>query len=193
MTSRTRFVTVLALLAGLAALAQCGSSANADPARAAGLLAFDRVHAVLMHPRCVNCHPAGRAPLQGDDSRPHEQNVQGGVDGQGRFAMRCSNCHGTSNAPGEHAPPGAPNWHLPAAEMPLVFEGRSKAELARQLADPRQNGGRTPQQVLAHLQTDPLVLWGWQPGEGRTRVPIPHADFVAAAAAWIEAGCPIPD
>jgi len=73
--------------------------------------------------------------------------------------------------------------------MPLVFEGRSSAELCRQLRDPKTNGGRTPEQVLHHVAEDALVLWGWSPGEGRAPVPIPHADFVAAMRTWVQGGC----
>jgi len=33
--------------------------------------AFEKVYAVLKHPRCLNCHPAGDIPLQGEDSHVH--------------------------------------------------------------------------------------------------------------------------
>jgi hypothetical protein len=141
----------------------------------------------------MNCHPAGDLPLQGEASVPHAQNVQRGPRGEGRFAMRCSTCHQTSNTPGEHMPPGAPHWQLPHPDMPLVFEGRSSSELCRQLADRARNGGRTPEQLLEHMAQDPLVLWGWDPGAGRNPVPIPHAKFAAAARAWVEGGCRCPD
>ena len=45
--------------------------------------AFMKVYKVLMSPRCMNCHPAGDAPLQGDDSHVHTMNVQRGKDGKG--------------------------------------------------------------------------------------------------------------
>jgi hypothetical protein len=141
----------------------------------------------------MNCHPAGDAPLQGDDGRPHAQNVQRGPAGLGLFAMRCSTCHQTSNAPGAHLPPGAPHWKLPHPDMPLVFEGKSSSELCRQLADPRQNGHKTPEQLFEHIAHDPLVLWGWAPGEGRTPVSIPHAELVAAMRAWVDGGCACPE
>ena len=48
-------------------------------ARAAFLAAYK----VLMHPRCMNCHPSGDVPLQGDDSHLHVQNVKRGEDGKG--------------------------------------------------------------------------------------------------------------
>lgn len=185
--------TALAVAAATVAASlfvQCASSAGRP---AAGVGAFGVVYEVLQHPRCKNCHPAGGAPLQGDDSRPHGQNVQGGKDGKGLYAMRCANCHRDQNTPGANMPPGAPNWHLPARSMPLAFEGRTPAQLAGQLADPAHNGGRTPPQVLQHVIDDPLVLWGWNPGDGRAPVPVPHAEFVAAMRTWIDAGCPVPE
>src|SRR5678815_5122536 len=33
--------------------------------------AFMDVYKVLMSPRCMNCHPSGDVPLQGDDSHIH--------------------------------------------------------------------------------------------------------------------------
>lgn len=181
---------VVAATAAASLLVQCGTVGRGTAA--SGADAFAVVYEVLQHPRCKNCHPAGGVPLQGDESRPHGQNVQGGADGKGLWALRCVNCHRDQNTPGANMPPGAPNWHLPARSMPLTFEGRTPAELARQLADPGHNGGRTPDQVLRHVIEDPLVLWGWDPGEGRAPVTVPHASFVAAMRAWIDAGCPPP-
>ncbi len=43
---------------------------------AAARAAFLAAAPVFTHPRCQNCHPAGDAPLQGDDSHPHAQNVK---------------------------------------------------------------------------------------------------------------------
>jgi hypothetical protein len=46
--------------------------------------AFLEAHKVFMHPRCVNCYPAGDAPLRGEDSQPHAGlRLRRGVDGQG--------------------------------------------------------------------------------------------------------------
>jgi hypothetical protein len=33
--------------------------------------AFMAVYEVLMSPRCMNCHPSGDVPLQGDDNHLH--------------------------------------------------------------------------------------------------------------------------
>src|SRR5712692_6974017 len=121
-------------------------------ARAAFLAAYP----VFMHPRCMNCHPAGDAPLQGEDSHPHLQNVKRGPDGKGLYALKCGNCHQNRNLAGEGMPPGHPEWHLPPANMRLVFQDKPPAELARQLKDPKQNGGKTLEQLIRHIAEDSL-------------------------------------
>ena len=172
-----------------------------DAARAA----FTVAYRVFESPRCMNCHPAGNTPLQGDDSHPHFDYVLRGEDGNGISALRCSNCHQAGNGAGLNMPPGAPNvmsdgsfdpttprWHLPSAKTPMIFEGRSTAQLCRQLQDPTQNGGLSRDQLIHHVASDPLVLWGWSPGEGRTTPPISHEQFVARVKEWLDNGgaCP---
>jgi hypothetical protein len=107
--------------------------------------------------------------------------------------MRCSACHLARNVEGEHLPPGAPGWRLPTAAMPLVFEGKSSAELCRQLKDRARNGGRSPEQLFEHIAKDPLVLWGWNPGVGRAPVATSHDELVRAMRAWIDGGCGCPE
>src|SRR3970040_2359997 len=107
----------------------------------ASVKAFKGVYSVLMHPRCMNCHPSGDVPLQGDDSHVHSMLPKRGKDGKGLFAMKCANCHQLDNTAGVHTPPGNPNWHLPPANMKMVFQGRTPRQLAMQLLDPKQNGG----------------------------------------------------
>jgi hypothetical protein len=194
-------ITAVAACGALALLAvaaiQCaapggGAGGRESPPTPTALRAWSTIYGVLQHPRCMNCHPAGDAPLQGDQSAVHAQNVKRGSDGKGLFALRCDACHQTQNLPGAHLPPGAPNWHLPRSDMSLVFEGRSSTDLCRQLRDPARNGGMTPEQLLAHVEKDPLVLWGWSPGEGRAPVPTSHAEFVQAMRTWVGASCGCP-
>jgi hypothetical protein len=90
-------------------------------------------------------------------------------------------------------PPGNPKWHLPPATMRMVFQGKSPAELARQLKDPALDGGRTLRQILKHVSEDDLVLAGWDPGDGRTKPPLSHAEFAAKMREWIEKGAAAPD
>lgn len=183
----------LAAIAGLLVAASCESTPKVPPASPASLAAWSTIYAVLQHPRCMNCHPSDGVPKQGDDKRPHPQNVQGGADGQGRFALRCEACHRPFNLQGPHMPPGAPNWHMPSSGTPMIFEGKTSAQLCRQLKDLELNGKRTPEQIFEHISKDPLVLWGWSPGEGRTPVSISHEDFVRAVRAWIDGGCGCPE
>jgi len=163
-----------------------------EPDDAASIAAFKEAYKVLMHPRCMNCHPSGDAPLQGEDSHIHAQNVKRGPDGKGKYALKCANCHQDANLPGENMPPGNPNWHLPSPEMPLVFQGQTAGELARQLKDPRQNGGKTLEQLLHHVSDDKLVLGCWDPGDGRTKPPLAHEEFVLKMREWIEKGAACP-
>jgi len=152
--------------------------------------AFDVVYEVLQHPRCLNCHPAGERPLQFDTSRPHTMNVVRGEDDGGMKGMRCDGCHGRSNASVPHLPPGVSvGWRLAPREM--AFEGLSKSELAGMLMD-RERSHMKPAQLLEHVEHDPLVKWGWDPGPGRRPVDVPHEEFAAAFRTWIDAGAPAP-
>ncbi len=157
---------------------------------------FETVMKVLQSPRCVNCHPAGDAPLQGDDSHVHLQNIQRGSDGRGVAGLGCAACHGDANLPasyGPHAPPGVPSeWRLPPADSKMVFQGLGARALCEQLKDPRRNGGKQLADLVEHVSADPLVLWGWSPGHGRKPVPVSHADFVSALKAWADRGAPCP-
>lgn len=158
---------------------------------AAAKAAFLAAYPVLMHPRCLNCHPAGDMPLQGEDSHLHTQNVQRGRAGMGKYALRCNNCHQPANVPGENMPPGTANWHL--APRVMVFEGRSAGELCRQMKDPKTNGGHPVEGAIEHLESDPLVLWGWSPGDGRSTPPLSHAEFLQKMQEWVRSGAACPD
>ncbi len=162
---------------------------NADSI--ASVEAFADVYAVLMSPRCMNCHPAGDVPLQGDDSHLHTMLPRRGLDGKGVYAMKCSNCHQPTNVEGLNKPPGHPEWHLPPANMKMVFEGKNPEQLASQLLNPKTNGNKTMRQLIEHAD-DGLVKAGWNPGEGRTLPPLTHAEFKKAWVTWIEKGAYIP-
>ncbi len=153
----------------------------------ASVEAFKQVYKVLMNARCMNCHPSGDVPLQGDDSHLHTMLPKRGKDGKGIYAMKCANCHQPTNTPGVHTPPGNPNWHLPPADMKMVFEGRTAYQLAKQLMDPKQNGHKNKQQLIEHAD-DGLVLAAWDAGEGRKPPPISHAAFKKTWITWIEKG-----
>src|SRR4051812_49926544 len=110
----------LAWVAALATVscshAQSASTPAATPAPAVAapvgsdpVIAFETVGAVLQSPRCVNCHPTGDQPTQGDDSHRHFQFVQRGPEGRGAVGLACATCHGKANPPasyGADMPPG---------------------------------------------------------------------------------------
>jgi mono/diheme cytochrome c family protein len=153
----------------------------------ASVQAFQEVYKVLMSPRCMNCHPAGDIPLQGDDSHVHQMAPKRGKDGKGVFSMKCANCHQPTNAPGLYAPPGNPKWALPPADMKMVFEGKSARELALQIMDFKRNGHKTKEMLIEHAH-DTLVKAGWNMGEGRKQPPLSYEAFVNAWDTWIETG-----
>jgi hypothetical protein len=180
------------VLVSTLALGGCGRSADH---RAQAVAAFETVRRVLQHPRCLNCHVAGDAPRQLDLGSVHAQSVVRGPDGTGARGLPCSTCHRDANPPasyGTQAPPGAPSWRLPPPGQRMVFEGLSAVELCERLKDPRTNGGKDLAALVDHVRHDPLVRWGWAPGNGRAPVPVPHAELVAAFERWADAEAPCP-
>jgi hypothetical protein len=187
----------VAILGGATAvltLLACSLAAQtaAKPDATASRAAFLQFYRVLTSPRCQNCHPAGDAPLQGDDSHVHLQNVKRGADGHGVTAMRCDTCHQAANLLGAHMPPGNPRWSLPSPGLKMVFAGRSPSELCRQIKEPKQNGGRSLEKLLDHVGDDDLVGWGWNPGDGRALPPLSRAETVEQMKVWIAGGAACP-
>jgi hypothetical protein len=58
---------------------------------------FTEAFKVMMSPRCMNCHPAGDRPLQGNDQHPHFPPVVRGPDGGGVPGNTCRACHTDRN------------------------------------------------------------------------------------------------
>jgi hypothetical protein len=150
---------------------------------------FEEVAKVLLSPRCRNCHPVGDAPLNTDAGKAHAMNVSRKSAASG---LPCTTCHRAQNAQGEHAPPGAENWHMPPSEAPMPFEGKTPSELCAQLKDPTKTNGRSVAALVDHVDKDGLVLWAWSPGEGRATPPGTHADLVRHMKAWVDGGAPCP-
>ena len=150
---------------------------------------FTPIQQVLQSPRCMNCHPAGDGPLQTDQSLPHKQNVKRVFT---ELGGSCQTCHQDTTMPGEHMPPGAPHWHMPPAHTPMVFQGKSATQLCVDLKDPLKNGNRSLTDLRHHVEHDPLVVWAFDPGQGRTRPPLTHAAFLQKVDAWIALGATCP-
>jgi len=189
---------LLLLLAALTGATEVrGEGGGAPPAKEAqprtapktGEEAFIAIASVLQSPRCMNCHPMGNAPLNGDDSVAHRMNISR----DSLKGLQCNTCHRNENGKTPHSPPGVPGWRLPDPEMPLVFQGHTPHSLCEQMKDPKRNGNRTLPALREHLEHDPLVLWAWSPGPGRTTPPLSQAELVAAVDLWIAKGAPCPN
>ena len=175
---------------GLRTVDEFGAIAD-DTERSVAL--FNEMFVVIESPRCLNCHPVGDVPAQGDDMHPHQPPVVRGDGGMGAPGMRCSTCHGAENvafATGQGSIPGHNPWNLAPIEMGWI--GKSAAEICAQLKDPERNGNRTLADLHEHNAHDGLVGWGWEPGEGRTPAPGTQEVFGELTQAWIDTGAACP-
>lgn len=152
-----------------------------------GLAAFADIYAVATHPRCLNCHPDGDAPLHTDASIPHDFGITRFSPLQG---THCSTCHAPSPVGDGLAPlpPADPIWSMAPAQM--VFQGRTPQQLCEQLKDPDRNGGRGHVASTRHIAEDHLLQTSWH--SGRTPPPISHAELVKRFETWGRAGGPCP-
>jgi len=182
----------IAVLAGAAWMTIAGATEGTQKSRVgdpAALAAFERIASVLEGPRCMNCHPRGDRPSQGDDRHVHLMNVQRGPADRGLPAMTCLACHQEHNND-RAGVPGAPHWRL--APKSMGWTGLSRSELCRTLLDRSKNGGRSPAALMAHMTGDEIVLWAWHPGSGRTPPAVSAEDFKRALEVWVNAGAPCP-
>ena len=176
-----RILVLLAL-----AVAACSRS-QAAPAPDPGL--FDPIGSVVTHPRCISCHQA-ESPTQTNERFRHRPLVVRGADGHGAPTLPCQTCHQETNTANGFVP-GVPNWRL--APLSMLWEGLTQAQICEQMKDPVRNGGkRTGEEIIEHMKVDPLVLWAWTPGAGRTTPPLSHPELVRALEAWVSAGMPCP-
>jgi hypothetical protein len=199
--------SIAILLAGAAVIIAVGvavSAAQPDPAttlrsvqsfasiadeKERSLALFQEAGKVITHARCMNCHPAGERPAQGDDRHPHMPLVVRGVDNFGAVGMRCTTCHGPANFDAAGIP-GNPAWHVAPIEMAWV--GKSLGEICQQIKDPERNGGKSMEELVHHMAEDSLVGWGWHPGVGREPAPGTQKEFGALFKAWANTGAVCP-
>ena len=200
-------VLATAMLVTLAATAEETGITISPPepgsvSREDGRAAFDRIHEVVTHPRCANCHVGSdNVPMwyggAAGPAQPHGMNVNAGESRIGAETLPCATCHRVSEnlESDPHAPPHAGlEWRL----APVEFEwfGKSPAEICAQLSDPERTGGRDYLALVDHLVEDAghrgFVLWGWQPGGGREPAPYTLQGHVNDVLAWGAAGLPCP-
>lgn len=178
-----------ALIAALGAL-----FAGSAEAQDAGLAAWERIYATLLHPRCSNCHvgdsgrPGWRGLGYGEKAR-HGMAVQAGESRIGAESTPCRTCHITSNVPNTvpHAPPVIlVAWRLPPVSM--VFADRSSTALCAQL-----KGQETQADLVEHISKSPFVAWGFTPGAARAAAPGSVTALLADITVWGGAGMPCPN
>jgi hypothetical protein len=150
---------------------------------------FTELGKVLTHARCVNCHPAGDRPRQGDAGRLHQPPVVRGIDGHGLASMRCASCHQHGNFEPSRMP-GHPEWHLAPREM--AWEGKTLGQICNQIKDRERNGNRSLDDIVHHISADTLVGWAWAPGTGRQPAPGTQQQAGALVAAWAKTGAACP-
>jgi hypothetical protein len=166
-----------------------------DPAARSRAM-FAEVARVLTGPRCMNCHPAGEHPLQGNDHHVHQPTAFRGPNDNGVPGLPCAACHSNRNftlAIGEalyRSIPGHPRWALAPVEM--AWEGKSVGEICEQIKDPARNGGRDLALLRDHIANDDLVGWAWHPGEGRQPALGSQKELGDLVQAWIDLGAVCP-
>src|SRR5437879_5420814 len=205
-----RAVILVSFLTGAAALACVHSFAQSqegrglrDPSSFASIgdqaarsrALFTEAAKVITSPRCMNCHPAGDRPTQGNDMHAHAPPVTRGAGGDGVPGNTCGACHTDRNftlqeRTSYRSIPGHPRWGLAPIEM--AWQGKSLGEICSQLKDPGRNGGRDLMLLQEHLAKDDLIAWGWNPGVGRDPAPGTQAQLGELIKAWIDTGAQCP-
>jgi hypothetical protein len=154
---------------------------------------FGEIGKLVTHPRCMNCHPAGDHPLQGDDQHEHMPPVWRGETGH--LETNCAGCHTERNVTLHEAAsyksiPGNPRWGV--APLSMAWQNKSLGEICRQLKDVNLNGGRDLALLQEHIAKDDLVAHGWDPGEGREPAPGSQEAAGQLVQAWIDSGAECP-
>lgn len=157
--------------------------------REKSLALFQESLKVFRHPRCLNCHPGGNHPTQGNDMHQHIMNVVRGKKDHGATALQCAACHGTKNNL-ESGVPGAPKWAL--APISMNWQAMTDKELCRSFKNPKATHGMSLEKFIEHNAKDELVAWGWNPGPGREPVPGTQEEFGKIIAEWVATGAHCP-
>jgi hypothetical protein len=156
---------------------------------------FFEMAKVIRSPRCMNCHPAGDRPTQGNDMHPHMPPIARGDSGFGVPGFTCRTCHTDNNftladRASYRSIPGHPRWGMAPIEM--AWQEKPIHDICQQIKDPDRNGGRTLALLHEHAATDDLIGWAWHPGPGRDPAPGTQELFGRLVQAWIDTGAECP-
>ena len=180
----------------LSALPEPGTVAPED-----GLAAWDSIHAVLTHPRCLNCHVgADNVPLWGTPRNPTASTAwrsTRATAGSGPRVCRATPAtrlrRGPNTVP-HAAPQTGMDWRL--APVEFQWTDRTSAEICAQMRDPDRNGGRDAAGLIEHILHDAeligFITWSFDPGAGRDPAPGSLQAHLEDMAIWTAAGMPCP-
>lgn len=171
----------------LASILAAGA-ASAQTASLSSFEAFQKAATVIRHPRCLNCHIPGDQPLIGSNGEVHPMLVKRGADGKGTSVLRCSTCHQETNGELPHSPPGTKGWQLPGPKNRLAWAGLDDQKLCRGILNVLKNGGQPRDKIADYVNSDPRVLWAWDPGPGREKPSMDRLEFVELIRTWVEKG-----
>lgn len=170
-------------------------------ARENGLAAWNKIHTVLTHPRCLNCHVgADNVPRWGTKAAPdriHGMAINAGISRIGAETLSCKTCHQNSTRPNT-VPHAAPHTGMDWRLAPVEFQwtDRKSAEICAQMRDPARNGGRDAAGLIEHIRHDAEVIgfiaWSFAPGAGRDPAPGSLQAHLEDMAVWTAAGMPCP-
>jgi hypothetical protein len=189
---RCALIATIVALGGLGSAAASIAMAQDADKRTQSENLFRQIASVLLSPRCINCHPRGDYPAQGDDRHRHHFNVSRGPDDYGAPGLHCNTCHQSENQTASGVP-GAEDWHL--APLRMAWDGYTPGDLCRALLDPKR-GGMRPEQFVDHFNTV-FVVWAFSPGTDfrgvpRTVPPISHEQFIDVTKQWVATGAACP-
>lgn len=180
----------------LSALPEVGTVPTGD-----GLAAWNSIHTVLAHPRCLNCHVGpDNVPLWGTVETPdriHGMAINAGNSRIGAETLSCNACHQTTTRPNtvpHAAPHTGMDWRLAPAEF--QWTDRTSAEICAQMRDPARNGGRDEAGLIEHILHDAdligFITRSFDPGPGRDPAPGSLQTHLEDMAVWTAAGMPCP-
>ena len=169
-----------------------GISDKAERSRAL----FNEIAKVVTHPRCMNCHPAGNHPLQGDDRHEHLPPVPRGEAGLGVAGLNCATCHTERNFTlvGAARPTRAFRAIRAGASRRSKWPGKASRS-ARSASSSRTRRATADARSRCCTSISRTTTWSRGAGsraKGASRRRADQKQLGALAQAWIESGAQCP-
>ena len=157
---------------------------------------FNEVAKVVTHPRCMNCHPAGEHPTQGNDQHEHMPPTCAARPASASPGVLLGLPHREELHAGRHRRDATRAFRAIRAGSSRRSRWRGRASRSARSASSSRTRSATAARSLAllheHFAKDDLVAWGWAPGEGREPAPGTQQQLGELAQAWIDTGAECP-